>query len=56
MSISQINQWLRIALNQLDKDRTTLRNMYTDFDHFPQPAKTALHDMLYNLGEGEIAL
>ena len=27
------------CVNQLDKDRTTLRNMYTDFDHFPQPAK-----------------
>lgn len=42
------------CVNQLDKDRTTLRNMYTDFDHFPQPAKTALHDMLYNLGEGKL--
>ena len=42
------------CVNQLVRDRATLRNMYTDFDHFPQSAKTALHDMLYNLGEGKL--
>lgn len=38
----------------VERDRATLRNMYSDFDHFPQSAKTALHDMLYNLGEGKL--
>ncbi|MBK0018990.1 hypothetical protein [Kosakonia sp. S42] len=42
------------SMNQLKKDRATLRNMYKDFDNFLQPAKTALHDMLYNLGEGKL--
>ena len=42
------------AVNQVENDRATLRKMYNDFNSFPQPAKTALHDMLYNLGEGKL--
>lgn len=38
----------------VERDRVTLRSMYPDFDHFPNSVKTAAHDMIFNLGEGNL--
>lgn len=42
------------CVKTIETDRATLRTMYSDFDHFPQSAKTALHDMIYNLGASKL--
>ncbi len=40
-----------IVAAHIAQDRVGLGNLYSNFDHFPQIAKVALHDMIYNLGE-----
>lgn len=42
------------CVNRVEADRAALRAEYSNFDHFPQSAKTALHDMAYNLGMGNL--
>ncbi|UJD92612.1 hypothetical protein FS594_28355 (plasmid) [Rahnella aquatilis] len=38
------------CITTVESDRASLRAMYSGFDNFPQHAKTAIHDMIFNLG------